>query len=157
MKVDIKLIEDGKIPVLGEPNAMCHDCYCRKIEVLDNGKVKCFLGFAAKPPKNHGIRLIPRSNLTKYWWVLNNSIGVGDPDYKEEYVAIFSPLLHTKEKQWDGFSQKDKELAYESFPYQVGDRVCQMEIYNKVSFTFKKVEKLEGVSRGLGFGSTGLK
>ena len=26
MKVKIKLIEDGKIPVKGEPNAMCWDC-----------------------------------------------------------------------------------------------------------------------------------
>ncbi len=151
MKVKIKLIEDGKIPVKGEKNAMCWDCYVRKIEHLENGKVKCYLGFAATPPNGYGIRLIPRSNLTKYFWVLNNSVGIGDEDYKNEYLAIFTPLPKRN------ISIPQFSTGLDLFPYEAGDRVCQMEIYKREDFEFEQVEELPGNDRGGGMGSTGLK
>jgi len=172
MKVKIKLIDDGKIPVKGEPNAMCWDCYARKVEYLQNGKVKCQLGFAATPPNGFGIRLIPRSNLTRYFWVLNNSIGVGDEDYKNEYLAIFTPMLKSQNLIKSNFNQivdfrgniraseneyVVTEQTYEDFPYKVGDRVCQMEIYKREDFEFEQVDELPGNDRGGGMGSTGLK
>lgn len=148
MKVQIKLEKGGKIPVKGEKNAMCFDCYARKIETLDNGKVVCYLGFSATPPKGYGIRLIPRSNLTKYWWVLNNSIGVGDEDFKNEYRAIFTPLPLMDNWRHPKY--------YNDFPYGVGERVCQMEIYERIDFEFEEVDILSGNDRGGGFGSTNL-
>lgn len=151
MKVKIKLIEDGKIPIKGEKNAMCWDCYVRKIEYLENGKVKCYLGFAATPPNGYGIRLIPRSNLTKYFWVLNNSVGIGDEDYKNEYLAIFTPLPKRN------ISIPQFSTGLDLFPYEAGDRVCQMEIYKREDFEFEQVEELPGNDRGGGMGSTGLK
>lgn len=172
MKVQIKLEDDGKIPVKGEPNAMCFDCYTRKIEQLENGKVVCYLGFSATPPKGYGIRLIPRSNLTKYFWVLNNSIGVGDEDFKNEYRAIFTPILKEEKEIKSTFEQivtclgtvKASENSYvsikhvvEDFPYKEDERVCQMEIYKREDFEFEEVDVLPGNDRGGGIGSTGLK
>jgi dUTPase len=151
MKVKIKLEEGGKIPVKGEPNAMCFDCYARKIEQLENGKVVCHLGFSATPPQGYGIRLIPRSNLTKYFWVLNNSIGIGDEDYKNEYLAIFTPLPKRD------ISIPQFRTGLDLFPYEVGERVCQMEIYKREDFEFEEVTILPGNDRGGGFGSTNLK
>lgn len=153
MIVKIKLEENGRIPVKGEPNAMCFDCYARKIEQLENGKVVCYLGFSATPPKGYGIRLIPRSNLTKYWWVLNNSIGVGDEDFKNEYRAIFTPIPFEKLNIFAGKSFITKK---ESFPYKIDERVCQMEIYKREDFEFEEVDILPGNDRGGGFGSTNL-
>lgn len=152
MKVQIRLEKGGKIPVKGEKNAMCFDCYARKIETLDNGKVVCYLGFSATPPKGYGIRLIPRSNLTKYWWVLNNSIGIGDEDYKNEYLANFTPMPKIKPDDNREFS-----IYRDSFPYEENERVCQMEIYKREDFEFEEVDVLPGNDRGGGIGSTGLK
>lgn len=149
MKVQIRLEKGGKIPVKGEKNAMCFDCYARKIEQLDNGKVVCYLGFSATPPKGYGIRLIPRSNLTKYWWVLNNSIGVGDEDFKNEYRAVFTPI--PLKDNWGS------PRSFQSFMYEENERVCQMEIYERVDFEFEEVDVLPGNDRGGGMGSTGLK
>jgi len=152
MKVKIKLEEGGKIPVKGEPNAMCFDCYAREIIVNPDGKVVCNLGFCATPPEGYGIRLIPRSNLTKYWWVLNNSIGVGDEDFKNEYRAIFTPLA-----KYEQIIQHAGIWDYENFPYKENERVCQMEIYKREDFEFEEVVILPGNDRGGGIGSTGVK
>lgn len=148
MIVEIKLENGGKIPQKGESKAMCYDCYVNTIEKLDNGKIVVGLGFSAKPPKGYGIRLIPRSNLTKHFWVMNNSIGIGDEDYKGEYKAVFTPLIS---EDYTG-----NLIMPKSFPYIIGDRCCQMEIYKREDFEFKEVEKLSGEDRGGGFGSTGL-
>ena len=116
-------------------------CYAYKIETQPDGKVFIDLGFSATPPEGYGIRLIPRSNLTKYWWVLNNSIGIGDPDYKNNYQARFTPLY-----------TKSNYKVDTSFPYKEGDRVCQMEIYKRNDFEFEIVEELSGNNRGGGLG-----
>jgi dUTPase len=140
-KVKIKLIAGGKVPVKGEKNAMCHDCYCREIEHLEGGKTICYLGFAATPPPGWGIRLVPRSNITKHWIFMNNSIGVGDEDFKGEYRVVFTKIPST--------IQRD-------FPYKINERVCQLEIYERENFEFEVVDELAGNDRGGGFGSTGL-
>jgi dUTPase len=145
--VKIKLEEGAKIPIKGEPNAMCYDCFAHNIKKNEFGKIEVDLGFSATPPHGYGIRLIPRSGITKFWWSLNNSIGIGDPDYKGNYKAIFTPMF--KGFPMFGFS------LFEDFPFNIGDRVCQMEIYEKIEFEFEQVDTLPGNDRGGGFGSTG--
>lgn len=156
MKVEIKLEENAQVPIKSECNAMCYDCYAFKITSRDDGKIEVNLGFSAKPPKGYGIRLIPRSNLTKYWWVLNNSIGIGDEDYKGNYKAIFTPIPKPKSNA-HGFSfELLNNFFLEPFPYSVGNRICQMEIYKREDFDFEVVSELSGNDRGGGFGSSGL-
>lgn len=150
MQVKIKLKEGAKLPVKGEPNSMCYDCYAYNITKRADGKIEIDLGFSATPPDGYGIRLIPRSNLTKYWWVMNNSIGIGDQDYKAEYKAIFTPIPIQ-------YNVSSHELIFQSFPYKIGDRVVQIEIYKRNDFEFNIVDILPGNDRGGGFGSTGLK
>lgn len=148
LKVKIKLDNGAKIPIKGEPNAMCFDCFAYDIIFRPDGKVEVDLGFSATPPDGYGIRLIPRSGLSKFWWTFNHSIGIGDIDYKQNYKAVFTPML--KEYPSFGFP------IFEDFPFQVGDRVCQMEIYEKIDFEFEQVDVLPGNNRGGGFGSTGI-
>ena len=148
LKVKIKLDNGAKIPVKGEPNAMCYDCFAHSIKTNEFGKVVVDLGFSATPPDGYGIRLIPRSGLSKFWWTFNHSIGIGDIDYKQNYKAIFTPMLKILPTFWIPF--------FEDFPFNVGDRVCQMEIYEKIDFEFEQVDTLPGNDRGGGFGSTGI-
>lgn len=136
MKVEIKLSEGGTLPKKGEPNAMCYDCYALNVEKTDEGKISCDLGFSAKPPEGYGIRLIPRSNLTKHFWCMNNSIGIGDENYKGNYLAIFTPIPKPQGFHGGHFNTM--------FPYREGDRVCQMEIYKRDDFEFEIVETLSG-------------
>lgn len=148
-KVYIKLADQKVLPKKGEPNAMCYDCYAYKILIRDDGKVEIDLGIAITPPEGYGIRLIPRSSLSKYWWVMNNSMGIGDENYKDNYKAIFTPLVKPKE-----FNQG---FYIEPFPYKLFERVCQLEIYKKEDFEFIITDTLPGNNRGGGFGSTGNK
>lgn len=148
LKVKIKLDDGAKIPVKGEPNAMCFDCFAYDIIFRPDGKVEVDLGFSATPPTGYGIRLMPRSGLSKFWWTFNHSIGIGDPDYKGNYKAIFTPIPQP---------YGDHGLCLNpNFPFNLGDRVCQMEIYEKIDFEFEKVDILPGNDRGGGFGSTGI-
>ena len=146
-KVEIKLSDGATLPKKGESNAMCYDCFAWKIKLREDGKIEVDLGFSARPPKGYGIRLIPRSSLSKYWWVMNNSIGIGDEDYKGNYKAIFTPM--------PVLNRFHKNYFNEIFPYDIGDRVCQMEIYERQDFLFEEVSELSGNDRGGGFGSTG--
>lgn len=149
MKVKIKLEDGAKMPVKGEPNAMCYDCFAHKIKHNEFGKVEVDLGFSATPPAGYGIRLIPRSSLTRYWWTFNHSIGICEEDYKNNYKAIFTPIAFI-------VSNIHSEAVNEKFPFKVGDRVCQMEIYKREDFDFEQVDELTGNDRGGGFGSTGI-
>lgn len=149
-EVEIKLSEGAKMPIKGEPNAMCYDCYAYKITHREDGKVEVDLGFGAKPPKGYGIRLIARSGLSKYWWTINNGIGIGDENFKGNYKAIFTPISIQ-------YNVSSHELIFQPFPYSVDERCCQMEIYEREDFEFKVVEELSGEDRGGGFNSTGVK
>lgn len=149
LKVKIKLDDGAKIPIKGEPNAMCYDCFAHIIKTNEFRKLVVDLGFSATPPDGHGIRLIPRSGLSNFWWTFNHSIGIGDPDYKGNYKAVFTPMPYR-------FTHIPNALAFEDFPFNIGDRVCQMEIYEKIDFEFEKVDELPGNDRGGGFGSTGI-
>jgi len=155
MQVEIKLSEGAKMPIKGEPNAMCYDCYAYKITHREDGKVEVDLGFGAKPPKGYGIRLIARSGLSKYWWTINNGIGIGDENFKGNYKAIFTPIVKVDVEASNNGQINVHTL--EDFPYLVNERCCQMEIYEREDFEFKVVEELSGEDRGGGFNSTGVK
>jgi len=143
LKVKFKrLADDVKLPVKGSPHAACYDVYARYIigSGSDN-KITVGLGFATEIPSGWKGVMVPRSNLTKHNWVLNNSMGIIDSDYRGEWKAIFTPL--------------GPNLG---FPYNVGDRVAQIYFDKVEDIKFIEVDELDESNRGEGgFGSTGLK
>lgn len=143
LKVKFKrLADDVQLPVKGSSQAACYDVYARYIIGSGNdNKITVGLGFATEiPPGWKGV-MIPRSNLTKHNWVLNNSMGVIDSDYRGEWKAIFTPL--------------GPNLG---FPYNVGDRVAQIYFDKVEDVTFIETKELGDSGRGEGgFGSTGVK
>jgi dUTP pyrophosphatase len=141
-----KVTEDARMPYKGSEHAAAYDVYAHSI-TSENGKVKVGLGFKTEIPKGYKGILVPRSNLTKYNWVINNSYGVIDSDYRGEWMAIFTAI-------------PGKEFAddYQDFPYGVGDRVAQIYFEEVLPVSFDVVPELEQSERGEGgFGSTGLK
>jgi len=139
-----KTTEDARMPIKGTADAACYDVYAHSITSSENGKINVGLGFKTEIPKGYRGVIVPRSNLTKFRWVLNNSFGVIDSDYRGEWMAIFTQIDNTD--------------SNDTFPYGVGDRVAQIYFEVVLPITFDVVPELEQSDRGeLGFGSTGLK
>ena len=142
-----KVTEDARMPIKGSEHAAAYDVYAHSI-TESNGKVKVGLGFKTEIPKGYKGVIVPRSNLTKFHWVLNNSFGVIDSDYRGEWMAVFTPLAVVT----------SNHAGTTGFPYNVGDRVAQIYFEEVLPISFDIVPELEESERGEGgFGSTGLK
>ena len=139
-----KVTEDARMPIKGSEHAAAYDVYAHSITET-GGKVKVGLGFKTEIPKGYKGIVVPRSNLTKFRWVLNNSYGVIDSDYRGEWMAIFTLI-------------DNSDTDSDEFPYGVGDRVAQIYFEEVLPISFDVVPELEQSERGDGgFGSTGLK
>ena len=139
-----KISDDVKMPVKGSKQAACFDVYAHDITSNANNKVTVGLGFKTEIPAGYKGIIVPRSNLTKYDWVLNNSFGVIDSDYRGEWKAVFTSLRGT--------------VMDNQFPYGVGERVAQIYFEPVMLVDLIQVHELEESERGDGgFGSTGLK
>ena len=139
-----KITEDARMPIKGTADAACYDVYAHSITSSENGKVKVGLGFKTEIPKGYRGIIVPRSNLTKFRWILNNSYGVIDSDYRGEWMAIFTQI--------------DNNDSNDTFPYGIGDRIAQIYFEEVLPISFDVVPELEQSDRGeAGFGSTGLK
>jgi dUTP pyrophosphatase len=150
-----KLHEDATIPMRMSPQSGAWDVTATEIIVEEPGYVICNLGFSLAPPPNYRVVLVPRSNITKYGWVLANSIGVGDADYRGEYQFRFRALPKWGVKI-DGVSV-EYTLSMPEFPYKKGDRVGQLWVEEVQPINFVEVVSLDTTDRGVGgFGSTGL-
>lgn len=150
VNVNIKLVDDGRIPEKTTDNAACYDVFAREIEKVAEDTYYVKLGFKATPDKEFKIVLVPRSSITKTDWILQNSPGQGDPDFPLEYQARFKAFPN-------GYDKKTNKLTYSEFPYKVGDRVAQMYISSIYNLHFNVVNNIsESTNRKGGFGSTGI-
>jgi dUTP pyrophosphatase len=149
LQVKFKKISDNTIvPSRGSLDAACYDVYAHSIVHKDDGKVVVGLGFKTEIPVGYKAVLVPRSNLTKHNWVMNNSIGIIDSDYRGEWMCVFTRLE---------FNTSSGGTA-QDFPYAVGDRVAQFYLDEVYNIAFLEVKALSETNRGEGgFGSTGLK
>lgn len=147
LKVKFKKLQpDVKLPVKGSSHAACFDVYAHSIVYDDKNPRKrtVGLGFATQIPEGYCGILVPRSNLTKFYWILNNSMGIIDSDYRGEWKAIFTNIT-------------DNAWLY-PFPYEVGERIGQIYFRKVEDVLFEEVDNLEDSDRGNGgFGSTGVK
>lgn len=145
-----KTTEDANMPFKASSDAACYDVYAHSI-TSENGKVKVGLGFKTEIPKGYKGIIVPRSNLTKFNWVLNNSYGIIDSDYRGEWMAIFTAIPSIT-------FDPDGGHNLNGFPYGVRDRVAQIYFEEVLPISFDVVPELETSDRGEGsFGSTGLK
>lgn len=144
---------NASIPTKATELAGGFDVKVTRIEKIGDDLVICYLGFGLQPPNNYKITLVPRSSLTNTKWILQNTPGLGDADYINEYQLRFRALPESISKSWyEGQSQK---LTYPSFPYEVGDRVGQIYLEEVIPTKFVEVDELVETNRTGGYGSTG--
>jgi dUTP pyrophosphatase len=153
MKIKFKKKDEhSRLPIKGSLHAAASDAYAHTITTREDGKVVVGLGFSTEIPVGFKGIIVPRSNLTKYNWMLNNSFGVIDSDYRGEWMAIFTPILSTIDD--GGFLEK---MIKPTFPYSVGDRVCQIFFDIVLDVELEEADELSSTERGEGgFGSTGV-
>lgn len=137
------------IPQHMTAGAACVDLVATEIEYVDESKVIVKFGFSTEFSDGYKILIMPRSSFTHKGWVLQNSPGVVDSDYRGEWMCKFEAIP-------DGYSPEIKGLLYPVFPYKVGDRVVQASIEVSIHMKFREVQELIPTERGEGgFGHTG--
>ena len=152
MKVKIKKInENATIPKQATELAGGWDVTVTEIEQVESDLVICKLGLALQLPTNYRLILVPRSSLTKTKWILQNSPGLGDADFLQEYSFRFRALPEDVDTV-DRFG--GIVLTYPKFPYQVGDRIGQVYLEEVIHIEFEEVEEFDFENNRGGYGST---
>jgi dUTP pyrophosphatase len=141
MKVKIKkLHRDAKIPEYKSVNAAGCDIYALEETVIKpRESVLVRTGIAIEFDKGYFAILAPRSSFAlKNNLDIPNSIGIGDSDYRGEYLMAIRNL-------------GDKEVIVEKH-----ERIGQFIFVPFVQARFEEVESLGDTQRGSGgFGSSG--
>jgi len=133
--------EQAKLPVRGSLDAACLDVFAHSVKIERPNKMIIGLGFSTEIPVGYKGIIVPRSSISKTDWILANSIGVIDADYRGEWMMVFKCL---------------GEMIYQPLPYGIGDRCGQLYFEPIQGFYMEEVDELSDTERGEGgFGSTG--
>jgi len=101
-------------------------------------------GVSVEPPSSHYFELVPRSSLAWIGFVMPNSVGVIDPNYRG---SLKMPLIYVGEAE-----NADKQARS-----LVGRRIAQLVLRPYLSCEFVEVSELSETERAeQGFGSSGL-
>lgn len=155
-QVGIKLLHpNAKVPVKANSTDSCYDVVAVRREELvypvinkEDGAYygnkiygyKYHLGFALDLPPNTELQVRARSSIFKTGLILSNGIGTGDEGYTGEYSVVFYHVVPELE------------------PYEVGDRVAQIQCVSRANISFNLLDELPNKDRNQnGFGSSGLK
>lgn len=153
MQIKIKKLHpNATIPKQATELAGGWDVTVTEIEKAEDDLVICKLGFALQLPKNYKLTLVPRSSLTKTKWFIQNSPGLGDADYLQEYQLRFRALpfdVHVVDR-FGGIA-----LEYPKFPYKVGDRIGQVYLEEVIPIEFIEVDEFDFENDRGGYGHTG--
>jgi dUTP pyrophosphatase len=139
LKVKIKLLNEyAQVPKRALENDACYDVVATSKKDLGDGRIQYGLGFALEIPENTQADFRPRSSIHKTGLILSNSIGTIDEGYRGEIGAVFYHVIPSLP------------------PYEVGDRILQMQIRSREDVDFEVVDNLSDSVRGTGgYGSTG--
>lgn len=156
-----KLTKTAQLPVMGSAGAGAFDFYADQVITKDN-IVTVKTGLAMEIPEGYMLCLAPRSSISKSGWILANSFGIVDSDYRGEIMFKFIPALYELDTEEESIHGKFEEfLTYAAlnphyFPYTPNDRIGQGFLLPVIPATFRSVRKLSETDRGEGgFGSTG--
>lgn len=142
------------VPEYVTEGAACMDLTASEIIYEDEDLVTVKMGFAVQIPEGYKMCIAPRSSITSKGWIMANSPGQIDSDYRGEIMVKFTAL---PTDVVDVINLKDSyKLIYPNFPYQLGDRVAQCWLEKIIKTEFEVVNQLTETERGAGgFGHTG--
>jgi dUTP pyrophosphatase len=150
MEIKVVLNNNAKLPVMGSEGAGAYDVFASRVEKVDGGYFIVHTDVHFEIPQGYRLMCIPRSSLTKTGWVLANSVGLLDSDYRGELQFRFRGLLVEQPEGSDYWA----DLT--DFPYTQGDRIGQVYLEKINYMEFNQVQELSDTQRGQGgFGSTG--
>ncbi len=110
------------------------------------------LGFQTQITTNQGMKIAPRSSISKTRLRLVNPEGIIDCSYRGEWIVIFDIIGNLSKTDL----KKIEENKNIEGIYDINDRIAQTYILDRKDIDFKIVEQLDDSERGTGgFGSTG--
>ena len=126
---------------IGSAGAGGADLFIKDIHINGN-KATIHTGVRVKIPFGYAGLLFARSSLSKTGWILGNSVGVIDSDYRGEIIVKLRYIGDA-----DDYSA----------PFEIGDRIAQLVVVSCISPNLWEVGDVDlNTKRGAGgFGSTG--
>jgi dUTP pyrophosphatase len=136
--------EEFKNPTKASDGSSGYDLYAVSPGIIPANDTKgtfVKLGFASCFNRGYGALLLPRSGLgAKKGLSLNNTVGLIDSDYRDEWMACFR--------------NRNNEDIY----YETGDKIVQFILVPTPDFTVIGTTSLDSAAnRKGGFGSSGIK
>lgn len=152
MTIKLKPLEGFKeewIPARGSAGAAAWDLYCAEDTML-----KAYIPtlvrtkFEIEVPAGYGLLVLPRSgNAIKKGFIIPNSPGLIDEDYRGEPMGIFTWLPHPQQL----IGRHEEPF----FMLKYGDKMAQLLLIKYEEQTWEVVSELSDTGRGRGgFGST---
>lgn len=150
MKINVELLEGGRMPEKTEEDQAAYDCFSRSIRFdMEGGYFEIGLGFNIQVPKGFVAKLYSRSSVSNVGLHLANGVGLVDPRYGLEVKARFYPSVIKAVTCFDNIEEFKQSIADE---YGPESKVAQLRIEKDEDYELVegKVESTRG-----GFGSTG--
>lgn len=148
-----KLHDDVVLPYKSTKGSSCFDLIAHRIEKKESGLYKVRFGFVTEIPFGFEGKIYPRSSISKTGWILSNSVGIIDSDYRGEWLAFFSAISYSVKTRK---ISKESFLSPNPFPYNNGDRVAQVKFEPVLNVNAIETDELSETDRDQGgFGSTG--
>ena len=146
-----RLTNDAILPTQAHDTDAGYDVYAASngLYVYSKSKPELYLytefrtGIAVSPEFGYHLEIVPRSSLTNKNYLLKNSIGIIDNDYRGEICFRF-------------YEPQVALFLSENYPtYEKGDKIGQIIIRKTIYANIEEVESLPDTQRGIGgFGSS---
>ena len=154
LTVRVSLSDQAVLPQRAREDDVGYDLTATSVEVAARAHPESYtylvdFGICLEPPPGYYFELIPRSSIAWTGFILANSIGVIDPDYRG---TLKMPLIYI------GRDIVDRAVIDQLAQSLIGKRLAQLVLRQKLSCHFEQVERgsLTDTPRGgQGFGSSG--
>lgn len=81
------------IPEKAYPSDIGYDLtLIREVKQINDNTVMYDSGIIVIPPNNHYIEIVPRSSLSKFGYMMANSIGIIDPNYRGTLKVVLTKV-----------------------------------------------------------------
>jgi len=88
--------ENAVVPTKAHPSDTGYDLVCIKLKKeLENGVRLYDTGISVKPPSGYYTEILPRSSISKSGWMLANSVGVIDSEYRGNLLVALIPVSNS--------------------------------------------------------------
>ena len=159
VSVKTSLSPGASLPMKGREKDVGYDLTACKIERAPKSQqgTHTFLvhfGVTVEPPPGYYFEIIPRSSLAWSGFILPNSVGVIDPDYRGQLMMPLIYIARINSNDEASAKVQVDQIAQEL----VGKRLAQLVLRQHLSCQFDQVtyENLSRTIRGeQGFGSSG--